>query len=1055
MKRPKNRLHRVIVIGATPAGIAATNKLGELGIPVTLVDTDADLDQKLSREEWRLASGVTFNYANRSGLLRILRNPLIRCILPARVTSLRHTAQGFSARIKSRQTFIDPYRCTLCGRCAEICPVTTPEGGKPIMFVGRRSLPGRLVIEKGRKPLCQDNCPLGVNAQGYIALSQAGRFQEALDLVRRDNILPGICGRVCTHPCEDECRRGELDVPISIRNVKRFLADYELSNNSKPDIPEILKRDEKIAVIGSGPSGLAAAADLARLGYQVTVFEKEAKAGGLLRYGIGQHRLPRDILDNELAYIERLGVQFLTSRPVDLSQDMEKFQNDFDAVIFTTGAWVDRKLGAPGEDLDGVEGCISFLNRFYQGKVEAVKGEVAVIGDGNAAFDMARTLKRLGASVTILSWFPEDLIPADSEEIKGAKEEGIAIRDKIQVTAFSGNNGRLDYLSCKPTEPGTPDAKGVPWPVIVPESEPFDLKFDRAFVAIGQSGPFSGGATSIGFEVTSRGFIAADETFRTSLPGVYAAGDAVDGPSTVVDAMARGRAVALSVHRELGREEELTKGSSRPKDMDFPEIPQDIPSMARPEMPERQLTARCDNFSEVSLGLSEVQVLSEAGRCLQCGICSECFICTEACSQIGAINHFEECSEEIFENAGAVIIADPEAAPSIKGEDVIRAYGPKAAKTDVYAMITRGFASAAKVMILLGGTSQRPKGQGVSVPPPDPDLSPRIRTGVFVCRCNDSLGWLDSMDDYVTGLTDQKDIIHAEAVPSLCVQEGTSNILRTIREKGITRVVLASCVCCPLDFICSACTDQRSRLKDALFKGSGVSRAMVETCNLRGEVLRHIKDDESEALARFSGLIARSIHRASVLRPLPSPARTYNFATAIIGETEATTNSALTLAKTGFEVLMFGTPERPVSDKLKHINIHCFEDSSVRGISGTLGNFQVFVESNGLLQILQVGAVIVGERYDPKFPYSPQEGLTGREVAFSMQKQGVPGPPFLFPGTTSIAGLFLASPSGIHVSERKKGAAAAVLAAAIMPQGPRPSRGYIVVVDKNRCPIRR
>ena len=200
MKRPKNRLNRVMVIGATPAGIAATNKLGELGIPVTLVETEADLNKKLSREKWRLASGVPFNFAHRPGLLRTLRNPLIRCILPAKVTSLKHTPQGFSAKIENLQTFIDPYLCTLCGRCAEICPVTTPDGKRPIQISGRWSLPGRPVIDKGRQPLCQGNCPLGVNAQGYIALARAGRFQEAIDLVRRDNILPGICGRVCTHP---------------------------------------------------------------------------------------------------------------------------------------------------------------------------------------------------------------------------------------------------------------------------------------------------------------------------------------------------------------------------------------------------------------------------------------------------------------------------------------------------------------------------------------------------------------------------------------------------------------------------------------------------------------------------------------------------------------------------------------------------------------------------------------------------------------------------------------------------------------------------------------
>jgi NADPH-dependent glutamate synthase beta subunit-like oxidoreductase/NAD-dependent dihydropyrimidine dehydrogenase PreA subunit len=1039
-----------MVIGATPAGIAATNKLGELGIPVTLVETEADLNKKLSREKWRLASGVPFNFAHRPGLLRTLRNPLIRCILPAKVTSLKHTPQGFSAKIENLQTFIDPYLCTLCGRCAEICPVTTPDGKRPIQSSGRWSLPGRPVIDKGRQPLCQGNCPLGVNAQGYIALARAGRFQEAIDLVRRDNILPGICGRVCTHPCENECRRGELDAPISIKNIKRFLADYERSSAHDTVLQDIPQREENVAVIGSGPAGLAAAADLARLGYQVTVFEKEAMAGGLLRYGIGEHRLPRDILDNELKYIQSLGVQLKTSHPVDLSQDMGGLGDDFNAVILTTGAWVDRKLGVPGEDLDGVEGCIAFLNRFYQGKVENIDGKIAVIGDGNAAFDLARTLKRLGAGVTILSWFPTDLIPADPEEIKGAKDEGIPLIDRTQVIAFSGKEGSLDHLTCKPTEPGPPDANGIPWPIIVPESDSFDLSFDRVFVAIGQAGPFLEETVPAGLNVTPGGFIEVDETLCTSTPDVYAAGDAVTGPSSVVEAMARGRETARCVHKKLSSEEAPFKATSRPQDKDFPEIPSDIPSVARPEMSERQPAARCNNFLEVSLGLSEAQVLSEAERCLQCGICSECLLCTDVCSAIGAIKHQEQ-SEEIIENAGVVIVADPKAAPKIKGDDVIRAYGPKAAKPDVNAMITRGFAAAAKVMILLGGTSQRPKGQGVSVPLPDPELSPEIRIGVFACRCNDALGWLDSMDDHIKGLKGHEDVMHAEVVPSACTQEGTANILRTIREKSITRVVLASCVCCPLDFVCSACTDQRSRLKEALFKGSVVSRSMVETCNLRGEVLRHLKHDPPTALRRFSGLIERSVHRAKILRPLPTPARTYNFTTAVIGESEATLNSALTLAQAGYEVFMLGASDKPLTVQLEHLNIHCFEGSSVAGVSGTLGNFQVFVKTDNFPQVLQVGAVIVGEKFDRKIPYSPQVGLGDREAVTSMQKRGVSGVPFLFPGTTSVAGLFLANPSGVNVSERKKGAAAAVLAEAIMPQGPRPSRGYTVVVDEDRC----
>ena len=709
MRLPKERLHRVIVIGATPAGVAATNKLGELGIPVTLVDSDPDLDQKLSRKEWRLASGLSLNFAHRPGLIRILRNPLIRCLLPAEVTSLRHTPQGFRARVKKLQTFIDPERCTLCGRCAEICPVTGPAGEKPILFDGRMGLPGRPVIDKRREPNCRTNCPLGVNAQAYIALTRAGRFHEALEVVRRDNILPGICGRVCTHPCEANCRRAELDEPIAIRDIKRFLADYELSNPHDPVLPEISRRKEKIAIIGSGPAGLASAADLARLGYQVTVFEKEAMPGGLLRYGIGPYRLPRDILDYEMAYIKKLGVHLLTSHPIDLPGDLEKLKKDFDAVILASGAWTDRMLGVPGEELDGVDGCLSVLKSLYQDQDDGkrLSEKVAVIGDGNAAFDLARVLKRLGADVTIISWFPENLIPADPEETRGAREEGVSILDQTQVTAFSGQNGSLALLHCRPTKPGKPDANGVPWPVIISGSESFALEFDRAIVAIGQKGalqvadpPVENPLNPYYFKMTSTGFIDVDESFLTNIPGVYATGDAATGPSSVVEAMAAGRAVARAVSWGFTGEKLLTPQRSRPGDKDFPEIPADLPSLSRVTMPERQPAARSDNFSEVTLGLNEAQVIFEAERCLQCGICSECLLCHEACSLIGAINHNEQ-PEENIEHAGAVIIADPKAAPSVKGMDVIRAYGPKAAKPDVFDMITRGFSAAADAMILL------------------------------------------------------------------------------------------------------------------------------------------------------------------------------------------------------------------------------------------------------------------------------------------------------------------------------------------------------------------
>jgi NADPH-dependent glutamate synthase beta subunit-like oxidoreductase/Pyruvate/2-oxoacid:ferredoxin oxidoreductase delta subunit len=1050
MKRPKERLHRVTIIGATPAGIAATNKLGELGIPLTLVDSDYDLDKKLSREEWVLKSGIPLNHAHRPGLIRILRNPAIRCIFPAKVSSIKHNRQGFRVHLNIPQTFIDQDKCTLCGRCVEICPVLLPGGEKAIQINSQRSLPGRPVIDKRRRPLCQEHCPLGVNAQGYIALVKAGRFDQALDLIRENNVLPGICGRICTHPCEAVCRRGELDEPVAIMDIKRFVADHGRSDPKDIPAGDIHKKSEKIVIIGSGPAGIAAAADLARFGYEVTVFEKEKQVGGLLRYGIGRHRLPRDIIDNDLEYIKKLGVQFITGHSVDLARDMDVLKKDFDAVIISIGTWSDLRLGVSGETLEGVEGCLSFLGRFYRNEINALDEKVAVIGDGNAAFDLARTLLRLGAHVTILSWFPEALIPANAEEIRAAKEEGILIRDCTQTIAFLGQNGKLHRLRCMTTTPGEPDAKGIPWPVIIPDRPPVELEFDRAFVAIGQRGALQGKNNSFSFDVSARGLIEVDEYLRTNLPNVYAVGDSVSGPSSVVEAMAAGRKVARAVHRDMCNEEVFYPQPSRPEDKDFPEISADIPSQARTIIPERQPAVRKNSYSEVSMGLSEQQVFLEASRCLQCGVCSECLQCVDACDAIHAITH-EQLPEETIEQTGVVIIADPEIAPMVKGDDVIRVYGPKTAKPDVSAMFVRGYAAASQAMIMLGGTVQRPKGYGLSFSTPDPGLSPEIRLGVFVCKCNNTFGWLDDMSQYVAGLPSQGDVLHAQVVNSACTPEGSSGIIRTIREKGLTRVVVASCVCCPLNFICSACTDQRSRLKNALFTGTGISRSMVQTCNLRGEVLRFLKRNHFLAVKKFTGLIDRSMNRARKLKPLPDLIRNYNFTTAVIGTSEVAISSALTLAQAGLEVFWFPRTQKPPVEILDHPNVHSFGGFSIKELSGTLGNFHIIAESDDSRQIMTVGSVILDEKSRKKIKYIHQEGLPGRTISSSMQDMGIPGIPFFYPGSTAISGLFLAEPPDINVSNRKKGAAAAAQAAAIMPREPRHSKGYTVVVDESLC----
>ncbi len=1054
MKSPKNRLHSVMVVGATPAGLAAANKLGELGIPVTLVDQDADLNQKLGAEKYRLDSGVPLNYAHRPGLIRILRNPGIHTIMPATIRSVKHSQQGFRVQVHRQQTFVDPVRCTLCGQCVQICPASDGNGHKPIIINSRLSLPGRAVIDKRRQPLCQANCPLGVNAQGYLALAKAGKYQQALDLIRADNVLPGICGRICTHPCEDACRRADLDAPLAIRDIKRFIADRALADPSTRPEPINPTRKERIAVIGAGPAGLAAATDLVRQGFRVTIFEKEDRAGGLLRYGIGPHRLPRDILDGELAALQAEGVEIVTGHPVSIPHGLNELRKKFKAVVLAVGSWADHRLGVPGETMQGVQGCLDFLPRVYRKEVTSLPEKVAVIGDGNAAFDLARVLHRLGAAVTIVSWFAKEAIPADPHEVKGALEEGIIIKDNCQVVAFIGENGRMQSLRLKPTRPGPCDDKGIAWPEIVPDSTAFELSFDRAFVAIGQAGAYSASHARDGLEISERGLISADDTGCTGMESVYAAGDAVTGATSVVQAMAHGRMAAARVAQDLGIDLEckarLRTPAVRPEARDFDPIAPDMATQAREPMPETTAVQRQGNFNEVALGYDKDQARIEAQRCLQCGGCAQCLECLKACEANGALRHDEQ-PEEITKNIGVLIIADPDMVTGIKGEDVIRAYSPPSAKTDAHAMMLRGFAAAAKAMVMVKETSTRIKGHGVAFVPPEPGLAKQIRIGVFACRCNDSFGWSSEMSAYIENLVTRPEIVHTEILSSACIPDGINLILDSVREKGLTRLVLASCVCCPLNYVCSACTDQRSRLKDGLFSGTGISRSMVQTCNLRGEALRLMDKDPVLAFDLFKGLMERSIGRAVKLLPFPAPVRTYNFTTAVIGETEAAQNSALTLAQAGLEVFMFGSAKHPLNTSPDHPNVYAFEGSSVTTVSGQLGNFQLHVHIGESERTFSVGGVILGEKSRKIALYRQYRNLPGKAVQSGMQKDQVPGIPFLYPGVTSISGLFLADPPGIQISKRTKGAAAAALAAAAMPRGPRQSRGFSVVVNEALC----
>ncbi|MGD9498428.1 MAG: NADPH-dependent glutamate synthase, partial [Armatimonadota bacterium] len=421
-----------------------------------------------------------------------------------------------------------------------------------------------------------EGCPVKVKIPQFVALIAEGRFEEAARTIKQTNAFPGICGRVC--PQEDQCelrcvlaRRGE---PIAIGRLERFAADWE---RRRGDIqrPELRPPTGfSVAVVGSGPGGLAAAADLAMWGHEVTIYELFHAAGGVLRYGIPRFRLPREVLDAELDYLQSLGVKLRLNFVVGRTATIDDLLREHDAVFVATGAGLPRFLEIPGENLLGVYSANEFLTRVnlmradrfpeYHTPVHCGR-EVIVVGGGNVAMDAARTAQRLGAEhVTILYRRTREEMPARAEETVHAEEEGVEfVHLAAPVELLGDEEGWLRSMRCIRMELGEPDESGRRRPVEVPGSE-FELPCDTAIVAIGSRAHPLVPDTTPDLEVSRRGYIAIDETGATSKPGVFAGGDIVTGAATVIEAMGAGRRAAESIHRYLTGAEP-PKGTERAK----------------------------------------------------------------------------------------------------------------------------------------------------------------------------------------------------------------------------------------------------------------------------------------------------------------------------------------------------------------------------------------------------------------------------------------------------------------------------------------------------------
>ena len=471
---------------------------------------------------------------------------------------------------------------------------------------------------------CQLNCPARTDCQGYVGLIANGEYDAALKLIKNKISLPASIGRVCPHPCEKACRRKNVEEPINIAQLKAFAADMDLKADSY--VPEVAPATgKKVAVIGGGPAGLTAAYFLTIMGHSVTVYDMMEKMGGMLRYGIPQYRLPKEVLDKEIAIIEKAGVKLVNNVKLGKDFTIKSLKEQNDAVIVAVGAWKSSSMRTPGEELEGVYGGIDFLRAVIQGNAPEIGEKVAICGGGNTAMDACRTAVRLGAKeVYVIYRRTRNEMPADKLEIDEAEEEGVTYKFLTNPLSFNGENGKLKSVTLQLMELGEPDASGRRKPVPI-EGKTEEIELDSVILAIGQKLVAEDVAE---LTLNNRGNIEADpDFFTTDIDGVFAIGDATNRGASIaieaigeadrcaraVDAFLNGQALDTRVPYISKRDESTIDYSDRDKKSRI------TPKVLAPEV-------RNKNFDEVSLGFTEEEAQEEAKRCLECG-CREYFKC--------------------------------------------------------------------------------------------------------------------------------------------------------------------------------------------------------------------------------------------------------------------------------------------------------------------------------------------------------------------------------------------------------------------------------------------
>ncbi len=1097
----------VAVIGSSAGAAQAALTLAELGVEVKLITPSAALSlvditegAAVTSSEELLGIWPLF--------LRAASHPLVTLYTNSEVMAIEGKQGRFTIRATKYPRYVREDLCTGCGRCEEACSVQVP-----LLFDGRRvshsaihapvlgakTVPSAYYIEKKGVAPCRAACPLGINVQGFVSLLSKGKVDEALRLINEAAPLAGVLGRICTHPCEDNCKRGEVDSPVFIHALHRYAADNAPGGINYKRKAAAGYRREKIAIIGSGPAGLTAAWELARRGYSPTIFESHAVVGGMLATGIPRFRLPWEVRYREVEAIKALGVDIKTGvtvgRDVTISDLRER---RYRAFFLAIGAHRSNKLNIPGEDLEGVVDGMSLLFALNMKVGAFVGSNIVVIGGGNSAVDSARAANRRSkGQVRIIYRRTAEEMTAVREEVEDAIREGISIEYLTAPVEILGDGNKVAGIRCQRMVMGEMEADGRRRAEPIPGIE-FVIDADHVVVAIGQQ-PNTSLLNMRWLDVDSdNDTIKVDTlTLETGIPGIFAGGDCITGSNNVVDAVAAGLRAAESIDRYL-RGRDLRRGRSREKpqvvEVDIRE--RDVSYYKRARMHAIPISRRMGNFEETNLGLPGEVVEREAGRCINCALCSECMECERVC-ELNAVFHKDSvCQVGIPAEIVIDFTTDDNGTNSyIRRREIAQSAPLQFTRPGIYKVdtgegeLTRASAIALKAAIELKSRElPRPKETDIAGVPDvyleqtreeaEPASLGETRVGVVLCRCGGSISSVIDCNQVTNEVLQLPGVCNVLEISQACNEEGASMIVAQAAEWDLDKVVLAACRCCGLEQICFSCTDRRVMCQQNLSRGLplGYDRN-IEFVNIREQCAWVHQDDPVGATRKAIGIISSGVARARGSLAAASEERPVAEGVLVLGAGLCGLAAARNLADQGYSVEVISGPESDSATEqhsleyvrrrdtllkeLEEQGILVRQWPQVLDLDGSPGSYEVVVKYQSQTSRSGAGAVILDiGQLTGEMPAGdgviPRENLLGRILAHrrcSDAPNGGDTAALKSSAMKETAGIFIISTDAEDLPEEQvlKGAAVAARASAYIGQGVVSPRANAVTINSKLC----